>query len=42
MIQGALDLIDLLERQMAERKQQMGDCIAPLQPQGAQLDSRQG
>lgn len=42
IIQGALELIDLLERQIAELDQQIGECIAPLQPQVAQLDSIPG
>jgi transposase len=42
IIQGALDLIDLLERQITELNQQIGECIAPLQAQVAQLDSIPG
>jgi len=42
IIQGALELIDLLDRQVAELDQQIGECVAPLQPQIAQLDSIPG
>ena len=38
LIQGALDLIDLLDRQIAELDQQIGALVHPLRPQITQLD----
>jgi transposase len=40
--QAALDLIDLLNRQIAALEQQVGELVAPLQPQITQLDSMPG
>jgi transposase len=42
LIQGALDLIDLLDRQIADLNQQIGDLVAPLAPQLEQLTSIPG
>jgi transposase len=42
LIQGALDLIDLLDGQLAAIDTQIGDVVAPLQPQIAQLDTIPG
>ena len=42
LIQSALELIDLLDRQIAELDQHIGELVAPLQPQIAQLDSIPG
>jgi transposase len=42
LIQGALDLIALLEQQSADLDQPMGALVTPLQPQLAQLDSIPG
>jgi transposase len=42
LIQGALDLIDLLEQQIADLDQQISELVTPLQPQLAQLDSIPG
>ena len=42
LIQGALDLIALLEQQIADLDQHIGELVAPLQPQLAQLDSIPG
>jgi transposase len=42
LMQGALERIDLLDRQVAELDQQIGACVVPLQPQIAQLDSIPG
>ena len=42
LIQGALDLIDLLDRQIAELDQQIGELVHPLRPQITQLDSIPG
>ena len=42
LIQSALELIDLLDRQIAELDQHIGELVVPLQPQIAQLDSIPG
>ena len=42
LIQSALELIDLLDRQIAELDQHIGELVTPLQPQIAQLDSIPG
>jgi transposase len=42
LIQGALDLIDLLDRQLATIDTQIGALVEPLQPQIAQLDTIPG
>jgi transposase len=42
LIQGALDLIDLLDRQIVDLNQQIGDLVAPLAPQLEQLTSIPG
>jgi transposase len=42
LIQGALDLIDLLDRQIMDLNQQIGDLVAPLAPQMGQLASIPG
>jgi transposase len=42
LIQGALELIDLLDRQIADLNQQIGDLVAPLAPQMEQLTSLPG
>jgi transposase len=42
LIQASLDLIDLLDRQIADLDQQIGELVAPLQPQLLQLDSIPG
>jgi transposase len=42
LIQGALELIDLLDRHIAELAQQIGVLVAPLQTQIAPLDSIPG
>jgi transposase len=42
LIQGALNLIDLVEEQLAELDARIGELIAPLQPQIVQLDSIPG
>jgi transposase len=42
LIQGALDLIDLLDRQIADLNQQIGDLVAPLTAQMEQLTSIPG
>jgi transposase len=42
LIQGALELIDLLERQIAELDAHIGELVAPLEPQIAQLDTIPG
>jgi transposase len=42
LIQGALDLIALLEQQIADLDQQISELVAPLHPQLAQLDSIPG
>lgn len=42
LIQGALELIDLLDRQLADLDQQIGELIAPLAPQLEQLTSTPG
>ena len=42
LIQGALELIDLLDRQSAELDQQIGELVQPLWPQITQLDSIPG
>jgi transposase len=42
LIQGALELIDLLERQIAELDAHIGALVAPLEPQIAQLDTIPG
>jgi transposase len=39
LIQGALDLIDLLDQQIADLNQQIGDLVAPLATQMEQLTS---
>jgi hypothetical protein len=40
--QGALDLIDLLERQITDLDGYIGELVAPLQAQIAQLDTLPG
>jgi transposase len=42
IIQGALDLIDLLDHQIAEIDVQIGELVEPLQPQIDQLDTIPG
>jgi transposase len=42
LIQGALELIDLLDRQIMDLSQQIGDLVAPLAPQMEQLTSLPG
>ena len=42
LIQGALELIDLLDRQIADLNQQMGDLVSPLTLQMEQLTSLPG
>jgi transposase len=42
LIQGALELIDLLDRQSAELDQQIGELVQPLRLQITQLDSIPG
>ena len=42
LIQGALELIDLLERQIADLDGSIGELVAPLHPQSAQLDTIPG
>jgi transposase len=42
LIQGALELIDLLDRQLADLDQRIGDLMAPLAPQLEQLTSIPG
>jgi transposase len=42
LIQGALDLIDLLDRQIRELDEQIGELVAPLAPQVKQLESLPG
>jgi transposase len=42
LIQGALELIDLLDRQIMDLNQQIGDLVAPLAPQMEQLTSIPG
>jgi transposase len=42
LIQGALELIDLLDRQIAELDQQIGELVQPVRPQITQLDSIPG
>ena len=42
LIQGALNLIDLVEEQLAELDARIGELMAPLQPQIVQLDSIPG
>jgi transposase len=42
IIQGALDLIDLLDSQIAEMDEQIGELVEPLQPQIDQLDTIPG
>jgi transposase len=42
LIQGGLDLLALLDRQMAALDQHMGALVVPLQPQRVQLDSMPG
>jgi transposase len=42
LVQASLELIDLLDRQIADLDRQIGDVVAPLHPQIAQLDSIPG
>lgn len=42
LIQGALDLIDVLEHQIKELDEQIGELVAPLAPQIKQLESLPG
>ncbi len=41
-MQGALDLIDLLERQSTEPDEQIGELVPPFAPQLKQLESLSG